>query len=146
MYINKKIEGVNYTKRPGAYAIITRSEDEKIAIIISSNKHFYVGGKIEENETAIEALQREALEETGYSLKDIALYKVIKSYEKSDSLGYLDVTANIFIAKFDEKVAIPIEKGYKIIWVNPEEYVGKMNYNWHNYILEKYVEDNKYKD
>ena len=82
MYINEKEEGVTYTKRPGAYAIITRDEDDKIGIINSCNKHFYVGGKIENNESEIETLMRESLEETGYVLKDIKPYKVLNSYEK----------------------------------------------------------------
>ena len=55
--IGKKIEGIQYTKRPGAYAIIERKEDNKIAIA-TDGEYFFLGGGIEKGETEIDALRR----------------------------------------------------------------------------------------
>ncbi len=46
--IGNKIEGVNYTKRLGSYAIIEREEDKKVAIAtIPEGDKFFLGGGIE---------------------------------------------------------------------------------------------------
>lgn len=46
--IGNKIEGVNYTKRPGSYVIIEREEDKKVAIATTPAEDlFFLGGGIE---------------------------------------------------------------------------------------------------
>lgn len=46
--IGSKIEGVNYTKRLGSYAIIEREEDKKVAIATDAEGvYFFLGGGIE---------------------------------------------------------------------------------------------------
>ena len=42
---------IKYRKRPGAYAIMTRSEDDKVGIVTDGRDLFYLGGGIEEGET-----------------------------------------------------------------------------------------------
>lgn len=130
-----------YTKRPGAYAIITRKEDDKIGIVTANNKYFYLGGGIEIGETPLEALKRESIEEIGYTLKSLTPYKIINSYEHGQKKGYIDVTANVYLVELDKKVAEPIEDDHEFLWIQPKEYLNKMYFNWHNYILNCYVED-----
>ncbi len=139
-YINEKKDSVNYIKRPGAYAIITRKEDEKIAIVSSENKFFFLGGGIENEENPLDTLKRELIEESGYRIKNVEEFDKIGSYEFSTKRGYLDIIANVFLAEFDKKVAVPIEKDHSVIWVNPKEYVDKLHFNWHRYILKKYID------
>lgn len=143
MHINEKESGITYTKRPGAYIIITRNEDNKIAIVKEKNKYFYFGGGIENNEEPIEALKRELIEELGYTLKNVKPYKILNSYEYSYDKGYLDVTSNIFLGELDKKVTEPIEKDHDLIWINPQDYIGKMYHFWHNYILDVYTKEIK---
>lgn len=139
-YINEKITGVEYRKRPGAYVIITRKEDKKIAIVNENDKYFFLGGGIEEGETPLETLKRELIEECGYSIKNIRKFDEVNSYEFSNSRGYLDITANVYIGEFDEKITEPIEKDHVVLWIDPNEYVEKLYFNWHRYILRKYIE------
>lgn len=35
------------------------------------------------------------------------------------------------------------EKDHSILWINPDEYIGKMYTQWQNFILKEY--NNKYK-
>ena len=51
----------------------------------------------------------------------------------------MDIDASIYIAKFDKKVAEPIEKDYKLMWVSPLEYKDKLYHEYQRYILNKYV-------
>lgn len=65
--IGNKDANIEYKKRPGAYAIITRKEDDKIGIVTDGD-FLFLGGGIEEGETELDALKRELIEESGYSI------------------------------------------------------------------------------
>lgn len=138
--IGKKFEGAIYNKRPGAYVIIERDKDNKIAIATDAvDVYFFLGGGIEENEIAEDALKREVIEEAGYSLKNIKFFDKVTSWCHSEANRYMDVEATIYIANFDKTIAKPIEEDHKIIWVNPYEYKDKLYHEYQRYILNKYI-------
>lgn len=136
--IGKKKEGLQYTKRPGAYAIIEREEDDKIAIA-TDGEYFFLGGGIEEGETEIQALKRELIEESGYSIKNIEYFDKVKAWADGGDRGSLDITATIYKAQFDKKVTEPIEKDHKILWINPTEYKDKLYHEYQRYLIEEYI-------
>lgn len=136
--IGKKEEGVEYTKRPGSYAIIERKEG-KIAIATDGKAYFFLGGGIENKETEIEALKREVIEESGYSLKNIKYFNKITAWADGGKRGPLDITATFYIANFDEKITEPIEKDHKVLWVNPNDYKDKLFHEYQRYILDEYI-------
>lgn len=136
--IGKKIKGLQYTKRPGAYSIIEREEDDKIAIA-TDGEYFFLGGGIEEGETEIEALKRELIEESGYRIKNIKYFDKVMAWADGGDRGPLDVTATIYTAQFDEKVAEPIEKDHKVLWVHAIEYKDKLYHEYQRYLLKEYM-------
>ena len=79
-YVGNKEENIVYKKRPGAYAIIIKKDDDKIGIVIAKKDYFYLGGGIEKGETKLEALKRELLEESGYTIKNIKEFEEVGSY------------------------------------------------------------------
>ena len=95
---------------------------------------------MEEGETQIDTLKRELIEETGYSIKNIRKFDEVHSYVYSKTYGYIECEAYVHIAEFDELVTEPIEKDHTVLWVNPEEYIGKMYRPWQNYILQEFIE------
>lgn len=143
MRIGIKEEDKEYYKRPGSYVIIEREEDNKIAVVTNGIGYFFLGGGLEENETNEEALRRELIEESGYTLKDVKYFDIVTTYIYNEKKGYMDIDATIYIAKFDKKVSEPIEKDHKIIWVNPLEYKDKLYREYQRYILNKYVSKKK---
>ncbi|MBQ9012064.1 MAG: NUDIX domain-containing protein [Bacilli bacterium] len=136
--ICKKKAGIKYRKRKCAYALI--QDDRGNVAIAYDGKHFFFGGGTEENETPIDTLNREMLEETGFKLKDIALFDNIKSYEYNSNRGYLEIDATIYTAKFDEKVCEPIEKDHEIIWGKPEDHIDNMYHEYQKVMLREYIE------
>lgn len=140
-YVVDKKENIEYKKRLGVYAIIKRKEDNKIGIVTDGD-FFFLGGGIEDGETKIEALKRELIEESGYTLKNINKFDEVGEFGYAEGKGYLEMIAYVYVAEFDEKISEPIEKDHTVIWVNPMEYVGKMFREWQEYILKQYIERN----
>lgn len=139
-YVGNKEENIEYRKRPGSYSIMVRKEDNKIGIVTDGYDYFYLGGGIENKETQIEALNREMIEESGYTIKNVKKFDEVGSYIFAEEKGYLEVLAYVYISEFDTKIAEPIEKDHKVLWVNPNDYVGKMCREWQEYILKEYIE------
>ena len=83
-YVGNKEENIVYKKRPGAYAIIINKDDDKIGIVATEGRYFYLGGGIEKGETKLETLKRELLEESGYTIKNI------KEFSKFEEKGFFD--------------------------------------------------------
>lgn len=137
--IGKKVEGVNYTKRSASYAIIERKEDKKIAIATEGKTYFFLGGGIENQETEMEALKRELIEESGYSIKNIKYFDKVTAWAIGRKRGPLDVTATFYRAEFDQKITEPIEKDHKVLWVNPKDYQDKIFHEYQRYILDEYI-------
>ena len=50
-------------------------------------------------------------------------------------LGIMD----FYKAKLDQKICEPVEKDHELVWVKPEEIVDKMYFEYHRYILSKYL-------
>ena len=134
--ICQKNPNIEYIERKCAYAII--ENDNGNISIANDGKYFFFGGGTEKNETALETLKRELLEETGYTIKDINLFDKIVSYEYNDCRGNLKIVATIYIAKFDKKISEPIEKDHKILCGKPEEYINKMYHKYQRVILKEY--------
>lgn len=139
-YVGNKDNNIVYRKRPGSYAIMVRKEDKKIGIVTDGYDFFYLGGGIEKGETELEALRRELIEEAGYTIKNINKFDEVGSHIYAEEKGYLEVIAHVYTAEFDKKIAEPIEKDHTVLWINPEEYIGKMCREWQKYILEEYIE------
>lgn len=139
--ICEKKPNIDYKERKCAYAII--ENDNGNISITNDGKYFFFGGGTEKNETALETLKRELLEETGYTIKDINLFDKIVSYEYNDCRGNLKIVATIYTAKFDKKISEPIEKDHKILCGKPEEYISKMYHEYQRVILKEYSDMKK---
>ena len=142
-YVTNKEKGINYTQRPGAYALIVQKNSDKVGIVTNGTEYFYLGGGIEKGETKLQALARELIEEAGSTLKNIKEFETVGDYIYDEEKGYFDVIANVYIAEFDKKVTEPIEKDHFVIWVTPEEYTEKMHRPWQRYIMQEYIKQYK---
>lgn len=143
-YLGEKIEGKEYKERRAAYGLISNS-DGNIAIIIEhGNMYNMIGGKIEDGEESKETLIRESKEEIGYKLKNIKYLNSLGYYHYLDFLDKYELALmDFYSADIGEKICEPIEKDFKLVWVNPEDVVDKMYFDYHRYFLEKYIESTK---
>ena len=133
-------ENIDYIKRKAAYVIVEQ-EDGKIAIL-KHDETFLIGGGIEPGENEEETIRRECIEETGYTLKNIKPFDIVKSYEFNKKYGNLEIEATIYTAEFDNKIKESIEDN-DIIICYPEEYENNLYHEYQRYVLRKYINQKK---
>ena len=80
---------IDYTRRPGAYAII--NVKGKILLTFQESEIQLPGGGIDKNENPIQALHREVMEETGWR---IFIRKKIGVYQKFIFMPEYDLWAH----------------------------------------------------
>ena len=101
--------------------IIVYSNDESKILMCHRKKEPYkglynlVGGKIEENETNIEAAYRELNEETGISKDDISLVHLMDF-----NYNINDVELQVYAGKLNKEVEV-VEEVNKLYWFNADE-------------------------
>lgn len=145
-YIGEKLKDKDYKKRKASYGLIFNEKGE-IAVVYIEKYDMYnlIGGKIEEQETSKEALIRETKEEIGYSLKDIEYVDNLSCYYYFDIMDIYELgIMDFYKAKLDRKICNPIEEDHELVWVKPEEIVDKMYFEYHRYILSKYINRKSY--
>ena len=101
--------------------IIVYSNDESKILMCYRKKEPYkglynlVGGKIEENETNIEAAYRELNEETGISKDDISLVHLMDF-----NYNINDVELQVYAGKLNKEVEV-VDEVNKLYWFNADE-------------------------
>ena len=110
-------DGVAYVDRPGAYAVI---EDDAglIAVIATGRGWFLPGGGMDAGETAVDALQREVLEETGYEVSLIAEIGAAVDYVfAADKNTHFRLRSRFYHARLGPKVADGAEPDHRLVWL-----------------------------
>ena len=118
-------------------------KNNKVAMVYSKKYDYYKfpGGGIDENETPIEALIRETLEEAGLviiksSIKEYGyVHRIQKSDRKDedifvqDNFYYLcDVKENVISQDLDD---YELEEGFSLVFIEPEIAIKVNRYNNH---------------
>ena len=111
-----------YNLRKAARAVII-DKDNQVPLLFASkyNYHKLPGGGIENNETALEALRREVLEEAGVCIKSIKDIGVIIEYR--DKIKLLQISYCYFarIDKFIKKPSFTkkeLSDGFELKWMD----------------------------
>lgn len=141
LFPGENSEMENARNRQAARAIVF-DENEKIALLNVANHEYHKlpGGRVKEKENLMEALQREAMEETGLSILVMGEVGKIIEYRKNfnliqESFCYsAKVIGEKGVPNFTQKEK---DNGFEILWValpeaieilkndQPDDYVGK---------------------
>ena len=112
-------------RRPNTAEVIATVGD-KVIMLNQEQPHWkapklsIVGGRCDENESPLEAIRRELLEETGYTSNDIKLWREYEPSEKMVWVVYLFVARNCW--KVSEQYLDPGEK-IETIMVSFDEFL-----------------------
>ena len=119
-----KKEDAPYLNREGAYIIPIKNN--KIAVVKTPKGYFLLGGGINKGETYKRAIERECLEEIGYTVKIGAKIGSAELYTKHPTIGYFHPIQVYYLGELLDKIAEPVESDHELMWVDADELRGNM--------------------
>lgn len=134
----EKKEGVTYKTRYGVYAVIADSNKEKIILVQAPNGAWFLpGGEIEEGEDYLEALQRELIEELGFTAEIGTYYGQADEYFYSShrDTHYYN-PAFLYEATSYREVQEPLEDFNHIAWFPVDEAISNLKRGSHKWAIQ----------
>lgn len=135
-------KNLKYTDRSGAYLIPVHNG--KIAVVQTQKGLFLLGGGYEEDESDIECIRREVLEETGYAAQINSFLCSAESYTSHYILGAFHPIQSYYVGALKEKICEPKETDHKLLWFEPEELKGRLYPDLQNWAIELFIKEYKY--
>lgn len=125
----------NYTDREGAYLICFN--EGKFAVVKTPKGFFFLGGGLEANETALECIERECIEEVGYTVKVTEKICSAEHYTYHKRIGYFHPVQTYYLGqllKMENRFSV--EKDHTLMWLGYEELRGRMFSPMQNWALD----------
>ena len=113
--------GIRYSERQGAYGIIVRKERVLLTYQAEPIPEIQLpGGGIDRNESPLQALRREVLEETGWSLR---VNRLLGTYRRYTYMPEYDLwarkTHRVYFCTAVRRMGLPTELGHAALWSTP---------------------------
>ncbi|PAF21053.1 hypothetical protein CHH49_13485 [Terribacillus saccharophilus] len=118
-----KVQGKHYKEKQAVYGIL-HGPSRKIGIIRKRNDHLLMlpGGGTENGENELECLEREVLEETGYTInKPAFLCQGTQYFQSRDGSTYIQNIGSFYSCSLGVKLIEPVEEDHELIWLTPKE-------------------------
>jgi 8-oxo-dGTP pyrophosphatase MutT (NUDIX family) len=130
----KRVEGVSYTLRPGAYALIV-DEAGRIAAVTTAKGTYLPGGGQEAGESPIDALKREVLEECGLTIEVGRPIGVADEFVfAKDECQHFCKRCSFYFAVVEAKGS-PVEPDHQLIWLAPDEAMANLQHDSHRWAV-----------
>lgn len=131
----KKIDGVDYKARYGVYAVIPNLDKTQIILVQAPNGAWFLpGGEIEAGENHMTALERELIEELGFTAE------IGKYFGQADEYFYSSHRdthyynpAYIYEVTGFKKVDKPLEDFNNLAWFDISEAIEKLKRGSHKW-------------
>lgn len=130
-----KKQSVEYLDRQGAYLI--PYQKGKVAVVKTPKGFFLLGGGIKVGEAYHECIEREILEEIGYTCCIKGLLCSAEMYTKHPTIGYFHPIQTYYFGALLEKVSNPTEQDHVLCWMDYHELKGNMFVEMQNWALEQ---------
>lgn len=96
-----------------------------------------VFGTKENDESHIECIERECIEEAGFAVAVKGKICSAEAYCKHEAIGYFHPIQTYYIGKLVSKVSAPVEKDHEFMWIEYDELKGKMYVEMQDWALEQ---------
>ncbi|WP_414051414.1 NUDIX hydrolase [Macrococcus animalis] len=137
-YFGEKLDGLKYEQRKCVYAVIFNQVMDKLLVVKNGKGHYFLpGGGIEVDESHHECLEREMLEETGYSVSIDDYIGNAKRYFLSSKNEPLLNDGHFYLCTLLEKIAYPIDDDHEIVWIEINEIDQYLFHEHHIWAIEK---------
>jgi len=117
-------ENVDYIDRKGAYLIVIH--EKEIGLVKTNKGLFLLGGGNKDQETDIDCLKRECLEEIGYEIS--VKYKLCSAemYCVHETIGHFHPMQTYYVGELVNKVKEKIEDDHELVWIKYDDIKDKM--------------------
>ncbi|MDO4301485.1 MAG: NUDIX domain-containing protein [Clostridia bacterium] len=126
-----------YYDRIGAYLIAV--QNNSLAVVRTPKGYFLPGGKIEEQESHMECIKRECLEEIGYSVTVSDYICSGETYLIHPTIGHFHPIQFYYSGKILEYVKKPVEQDHNFEWISCDEIGGKFVLKQQEWAVKKYL-------
>ncbi|MFC3927865.1 NUDIX hydrolase [Streptococcus caprae] len=133
-----KKDGVDYVNRYGVYAVIPNAEKTELILVQAPNGAWFLpGGEIEDGEEHQAALERELIEELGFTATLGQYYGQADEYFYSSHRDtYFHNPAYIYEVLSYEEIGQPLEDFNHLAWFPIEEAKAKLKRGSHQWGVE----------
>lgn len=128
-------ENVKYSDREGAYLI--PFQNNKAGVVKTPKGYFLLGGGLEKGEHDTDCIERECLEEIGFSVCVKDKICSAETYTKHPSIGYFHPIQTYYFGELLEKVSDFTETDHILCFVEYEQLKGNMFLEMQNWALEQ---------
>ncbi|MFD2729496.1 NUDIX hydrolase [Enterococcus camelliae] len=139
----KREPGKIYKKRVGAYVVISRNQKQEVILVQAPNgAYFLPGGEIEKDETHLDTIRREMLEEVGFEVfVGEFLGKAVEYFYSSHRDTYYEHPGFFYVVDHWSKLAEPTEKTNQLLWTTPEDAMLLLKRGSHRWALQKWMNE-----
>lgn len=136
----EKKADVDYQNRFGVYAVIPDENKENIILVQAPNGAWFLpGGEIEKGENHLIALERELMEELGFTAEIGHYYGQADEYFYSSHRDtYFYNPAYIYQVTSYHQVGLPLEDFNHIAWFPVDEAIEKLKRGSHKWGIEQW--------
>lgn len=138
----EKIEGIAYTLRVGVHLIVLNPKHDKILLVSPPNGSYLLpGGERELNETHVETLEREAMEELGFEIT-VGEYigEADEYYYSSHRKHYYHNPAHFYVATSWNRASDPLEDFNTLKWTTIPEAISLLKRGSHRWAVEQFAQ------
>lgn len=136
----KKEAGVTYQNRYGVYAVIPDPQKERIILVQAPNGAWFLpGGEIEAGENHLTALERELIEELGFTAKIGTYYGQADEYfySRHRDTHYYN-PAYIYEVTDYQEIGQPLEDFNHLAWFDIDTAIDKLKRGSHKWGIEQW--------
>ena len=117
-------ENANYRDRVGVYLV--PAKEGKVGVVKTPKGYFLIGGGLDSGESHEECIERECLEEIGYTVSVGNKICSAEMYCEHPSIGYFHPIQTYYVGELLEQVSLPVEDNHEFVWVDYNELVDNM--------------------
>ena len=131
-------EDAEYLDREGIYLIPHRNN--QVGVVQTPKGYFFLGGGLEDGESHLDCIERECLEEAGYSPYIEGRVCSAEAYINHPTIGYFHPIQAYYFGTLLDRMCSPTETDHILCWIEYNQLKGKMFLEMQNWALEQSFE------
>ena len=136
--IGERFQDKKFDFRETCFGICVKNG--KMLLVKKKGQYSFIGGGLEENETHIECLKREFIEESGFEILSAKPFVTVDCFWLAGGKWPLESLANFYIVEVGERVCEPTEDGHTPEEVLLEKVEDILPLPYHKKALEMFLE------